>query len=637
VEYNNINNNAMATTMRLLVESIATEALLRAQDASHSQHYHFTHSPPPHYYDVPPPPPPPPFWHFVGLIPFIKKVIFYSVLGFVLFITSLGMYGVFYKSVMPVLTVSETLYFDYTGIARHPSKTTTTVNVGSQYYHYDDERTAKITTSTLIDTSNETVEALSTRDQKNEKRRKKTKKEIVEEEERKRKNNNDVEPVTETPMVPTSPNADRRQQQQLFLRRRQPWLMYAPWAATDLFSVHSHWDPGTVLAETFEWSHEHDDNVDGREPAPDEGRTTAGQRPEPLSTFQMQHLNVLPPLKTSTRILSKNTPHFLEVLLDLPESEHNRRVGLFGVHVQLQSSNSTVLASSMRTARLPHESRWVSVLRKILCIVPLMIGALEESRRITVPSFRFYVESQESPLRFVTVRLVAPSAITKERQTQQQQQECHYSSNDDSMSMWVEDAPEVLRGYLHVGKELTAFQELLKEWFFTCAAVGVSFFFLIQFLLVFAVQTYWSSQTEATRRRQQQDVHTDFDNASEVFGRHTGFDRDANSDGFTGGGEWEDMNNSLHSNGSTHDTAQQNATSQTHSIPQEIQTEDANNDDGRDYVPFDDDDDDEGNWSSMSPRREDIGGEINDRHSTTSDSLPAVVIDPSVLSCHGQQ
>ena len=84
--------------------------------------------------------------------------------------------------------------------------------------------------------------------------------------------------------------------------------------------------------------------------------------------------------------------------LDLPESEKNRDLGMFGVMVELRSSNGTLLASSLRSTRFPHESHWIATVRKAVCIVPLMLGAVSESRRVLVPTYRFFVESEALPL-----------------------------------------------------------------------------------------------------------------------------------------------------------------------------------------------------------------------------------------------
>ncbi|KAG7356704.1 Seipin-like protein [Nitzschia inconspicua] len=199
------------------------------------------------------------------------------------------------------------------------------------------------------------------------------------------------------------------------------------------------------------------------------------------------HPDIIPNPKAQTRILPRNVAHYIEVVLDLPESERNRKVGIFGVLVELQSNNGTLLASSLRTARMPHESKWIAVVRKTVCIVPILLGALQESRRVLVPSFRFFVESERLPLRYVTV-----SVIMSPEKTQQ---------NEGGEG----DCLEVLYGYLHVGKELTEFQRLLKEWFFTCMVFGTMFFYGIQVMLLLGLQAYRAIQRE---RREREEIHS---------------------------------------------------------------------------------------------------------------------------------
>ena len=49
---------------------------------------------------------------------------------------------------------------------------------------------------------------------------------------------------------------------------------------------------------------------------------------------------------------------------------------------------------------------------------------------------------------------------------------------------------EVLQGSLRIGKELTDFQQLLKDYFFTSTVFGTLFFFGLQVLLILGVQLY---------------------------------------------------------------------------------------------------------------------------------------------------
>jgi hypothetical protein len=127
-----------------------------------------------------------------------------------------------------------------------------------------------------------------------------------------------------------------------------------PWAVADLFTRHSQW-------EAF-----HD-----------------GVVPKPL---------------TQSRILGQRTSYYIEVALELPESDINRENGMFGVKVDLLSSDGTSLASSIRSARLPQESQWISVIRKTVWLVPLLLGVVDESVTVLVPSYRHFVESTDKPL-----------------------------------------------------------------------------------------------------------------------------------------------------------------------------------------------------------------------------------------------
>lgn len=110
------------------------------------------------------------------------------------------------------------------------------------------------------------------------------------------------------------------------------------------------------------------------------------------------HEAVAPPLLTRKHLLSPRQAYYIELLLFLPESIHNRNAGLFGVVADLQSSNHTTLARSTRWTQLPHESGWISFTRKLLCLPAFLIGALSEFRTIELAAFRHYVESQDFPL-----------------------------------------------------------------------------------------------------------------------------------------------------------------------------------------------------------------------------------------------
>jgi hypothetical protein len=223
--------------------------------------------------------------NFIGIIPFCKQLLVALMTFLALLASSMIFYGIFYAIVMPSHHASERLYFDYSGLAKHP-----------------------VTNSTPESTR-----------------------------------------VFENKPQTVLPNASSTTEEQT-----EATIISTPWAAADIFSTNIQW-------EAFEE-------------------------------------DVIPPLKSYGRILVPSQLYFLEVVLELPESEINRQAGVFGVQVELQSSNGTKLASSVRASRLPHESRWISIIRKAVWLVPLLLGAVQESRVVIVPSFRYFVESEHFPL-----------------------------------------------------------------------------------------------------------------------------------------------------------------------------------------------------------------------------------------------
>ncbi|CAB9512943.1 Putative adipose-regulatory protein (Seipin) [Seminavis robusta] len=208
------------------------------------------------------------------------------------------------------------------------------------------------------------------------------------------------------------------------------------------------------------------------------------------------HEEALPPPETTHRILQPGQPYYVELHLTLPETQLNRNVGMFGVGVDLLSddTNGTTLrlASSVRPARLPHESGWVAVARKLVWLLPIIFGGVPESRSIVIPSFRHIVESQNYPLRHVVVRLVSQPQASKPYSVATT---TTTTINDQSATPTTRPI-EVIRGEVRIGKELNAFQEVLKEWFYTWYFVGTMMFFSLHTAIYGLVQYYWNQAEE---------------------------------------------------------------------------------------------------------------------------------------------
>jgi hypothetical protein len=251
-------DDQIPSPVRHILAHVASEALAKVQN------YHIPE-------DVPSRPPAPAEDAFVGIVPLLRRMFILIFSGTVLLISSLGLHGLFYFIAMPSHHATEALFFDYSGISRHPAPV-------------------------CVDKSSETCS----------------------------------------------------------ITKHLPGETVVPWAVADLFSKHSQWE-----------------------------------------AFQE---DVIPLPRADHRILKTGQAYYLEVALELPESDINRGAGVFGVSVEVQSSNGTKLASSMRAARLPHESAWVTTLRKLIWLLPLLIGAVQETRTVVVPSFRHLVESRDFPL-----------------------------------------------------------------------------------------------------------------------------------------------------------------------------------------------------------------------------------------------
>ena len=77
---------------------------------------------------------------------------------------------------------------------------------------------------------------------------------------------------------------------------------------------------------------------------------------------------------------------------------------MFVVHVELLADNNTnagtttttLLATSKRAARWPHTSAWIATVRNLATLPALLLGALDESRTITITPFHHFVEPQLS-------------------------------------------------------------------------------------------------------------------------------------------------------------------------------------------------------------------------------------------------
>jgi hypothetical protein len=195
--------------------------------------------------------------------------------------------------------------------------------------------------------------------------------------------------------------------------------------------------------------------------------------------------SVLPrPKVRGTRLLQSQQSYFFEIQLVLPDSEANKNAGMFTVVTELYSSNGTHLALSARSARYPHRTPWISTTRQLVWLVPLLTGAAEEVTIIVLSPYRHYVESEEFPLQHVRVKVLSDHPVDP-------------TNNRRS-------PVEVIGGRLRIGEELGWFQELLKEWFFSCLIVGTSAFAITYF-------AWWHLLRALGSHLRQRYGHADYD------------------------------------------------------------------------------------------------------------------------------
>lgn len=223
--------------------------------------------------------------------------------------------------------------------------------------------------------------------------------------------------------------------------------------------------------------------------------------PTAVVDLQMQHTqwhayddSILPPssLNLPNHIIKPRRRYFVDIALTLPESDLNRRLGMFMLEVDLLASDGTMLASSGRPTMLPHESSLVGVARKLLLMGPILIGAVAEARTVVLESFDSYVESADKPLAAMIVRLVVPNSVAQRRYS--------HSLSSDIVGGSYDYLPiQVQRGEVRIGKELNSVQRIMKEWFYSCGLVAVTMLSTIYAICFLIIRAWFRKQMRRYR------------------------------------------------------------------------------------------------------------------------------------------
>lgn len=96
-----------------------------------------------------------------------------------------------------------------------------------------------------------------------------------------------------------------------------------------------------------------------------------------------------------------------------------------------------------------------------------------------------------------------------------------------------DDPLEVVRGEIRIGKELTDFQFLLREYFFTCYIIGVIIISTIQTINLVALRAMWKQRQHRRILRQMQEELED--DSSDIL------DLDDSEHGPGASEEWDDL------------------------------------------------------------------------------------------------
>ncbi|KAL3807543.1 hypothetical protein ACHAXA_002582 [Cyclostephanos tholiformis] len=151
-------------------------------------------------------------------------------------------------------------------------------------------------------------------------------------------------------------------------------------------------------------------------------------------------------------VLESGKRYFFELSLTLPESDVNKRLGVFMVKVELRSADWSLLALSKQHSLLPFESAYVSLFRKTTMMLPLASGILSEARTVTLHAFDQYKDvNDKKPVSFVEISLGVPKPATFPATVQ---------------------AIQIQSAELRYGKEMNSIQAFFRNWHYFCAIIG---------------------------------------------------------------------------------------------------------------------------------------------------------------------
>ncbi|CAH2061936.1 unnamed protein product, partial [Iphiclides podalirius] len=170
-----------------------------------------------------------------------------------------------------------------------------------------------------------------------------------------------------------------------------------------------------------------------------------------MCSFPSAHVQ----LTRQSNLLMSGQPYRIKLILDMPETQVNKDLGMFMVCAQMRGKGGVFISSSCRSSMLRHRSRLHQLIRTTV-FAPLLLGGLdEEKQQVQVELFSDFVDDPELPVTDVYVELQSRFAQT-------------YACE------------------LHIQAHFTGLRYLMYYWPRTSAVVGISsnlFFVSLIFVL----------------------------------------------------------------------------------------------------------------------------------------------------------
>lgn len=158
----------------------------------------------------------------------------------------------------------------------------------------------------------------------------------------------------------------------------------------------------------------------------------------------------------SNTILKPDQIYFMDVVLTLPDSDVNKKLGMFMLTVDLRSSDGSLLATSKQSSLFPYESELVRLIRKLILLFPIITGAIDETKTMSLLCFDNYMDSDKA-LSYADISLAIP----------------HLSSHSKTMQ-----PIQILSAEFQYGKVMSPLQMIIRRWSYLFAFVGISSIFI---------------------------------------------------------------------------------------------------------------------------------------------------------------